>query len=190
MPSSPGWSLTATGSDTVPDVGEFRLEDDSVARTVQLLSDRWTFLIMREAFHGVRRFGQMARDLGVSRNILSRQLRTLVDHGVLERHRYRTDPDRFEYVLSDGGRDLYPAIVSLMQWGDRYLTGPEGPALVLRHRPCGHLADPLLVCAHCGERLDPREVDPEPGPGAAPRSPSSADESSVSATGSKRHARR
>jgi DNA-binding Lrp family transcriptional regulator len=132
----------------------------------------------------------MARDLGVSRNILSRQLRTLVDHGVLARHRYRTDPDRFEYVLSDAGRELYPTIVSLMQWGDRHLTGPEGPALVLRHRPCGHLADPVLVCAHCGERLDPREVDPEPGPGAAPESTSPADESSFVPTGRKLRAHR
>ena len=144
---------------------DFGLEDDSVARTVQLLGDRWTFLILREAFHGVRRFGEMARDLGVSRNILSRQLRALVDHGVLQRRRYRTDPDRYEYVLSDRGRDLYPAIVSLMQWGDRYLAGPEGAALVLRHRRCGELTSPVLVCSCCGEPIDPREVDAEPRTG-------------------------
>src|SRR5919202_5617483 len=108
------------------------IENDSVTRAVRLLGDRWTFLILREAFYGVRRFGEMARDLGVSRNILSRQLQTLVAHGVLERRLYRTDPERHEYVLSDAGRELYPAIAALMQWGDRHLAGPEGPPVVLR----------------------------------------------------------
>jgi DNA-binding HxlR family transcriptional regulator len=141
-------------------------ENDSVTRAVRLLGDRWTFLILREAFYGVRRFGQMARDLGVSRNILSRQLQSLVTHGVLERRLYRTDPERHEYVLSDAGRDLYPAIVALLRWGDRHLAGPEGPPLILRHRPCGNRADPVLVCSHCHQPLDARDVDPEPGPGA------------------------
>ena len=143
------------------------IENDSVTRAVRLLGDRWTFLILREAFYGVKRFGEMARRLGVSRNILSRQLQTLVSHGVLERRLYRDDPPRHEYVLSDAGRELYPATVALMRWGDRHLVGPEGPPVVLRHRTCGEVFDPELVCSHCGERLDPREVVPEPGPGAA-----------------------
>ncbi|MGA2455315.1 MAG: helix-turn-helix domain-containing protein [Solirubrobacteraceae bacterium] len=143
-----------------------RFENDSVTRTVGLLSDRWTFLILREAFHGVRRFGEMARDLGVSRTILSRQLRTLVEHGVLERRQYRSAPDRFEYVLSDAGRELYPAVVALMQWGDRHMTGPEGPPLALRHKLCGELTSPVLVCSCCGEPVDARDIEVEPGPGA------------------------
>ena len=159
-------SQSRNGIDTIPWVLDHRFENDSVARTVELIGDRWTFLILREAFYGVRRFGQMARNLGLSRTILSRQLQTLVAHGVLDRRQYRTNPDRFEYLLSDAGRDLYPAIVSLMQWGDRHLAGPQGPPLLLRHRPCGQLTSPVLVCSVCDQPIDPRSIDAEPGPGA------------------------
>jgi DNA-binding HxlR family transcriptional regulator len=145
---------------------EHRFEHDSVERTLAIVGDRWAFLIIREAFFGVRRFGQLARNLGLSRNILSARLRTLVEYGILERRPYQADPERHEYLLTDAGRDLYPAIVGLMQWGDRHLAGADGPPLVLRHRTCGHVADPRLVCGHCGEELRARDVEPEAGPGA------------------------
>lgn len=145
---------------------EHRFQADSVARALDVVGDRWTFLILREAFFGVRRFGRLARNLGVSRNLLSDRLGRLVAHGVLERRRYREEPERFEYVLTERGRELYPAIVALLRWGDRHLAGPEGPPLVLRHAACGEEAAPEMVCAHCGQQLDPRDVQPEPGPGA------------------------
>ena len=123
-----------------------RFEGESVGRALALLGERWTLLILREAFFGVRRYGQLARNLNIPRPTLSSRLRTLVDAGLLERVPYARDPDRYEYRLTDAGRDLFPAIVTLMRWGDEHLAGPEGPPIVLRHdalrgnrRPAPHL---------------------------------------------------
>lgn len=145
---------------------EHRFENCSFARSLDLLGDRWTFLVLREAFFGVRRFGQLARTLGVSRNILSDRLQKLVANGILERRIYRHDPDRYEYRLTQTGKDLYQPIVAILRWGDEHLSGPEGPPLVLRHETCGHDSAPLLVCAHCREPIRPEDMRPEPGPGA------------------------
>src|SRR4051794_32740204 len=95
----------------------------SIARAMEILGERWTFLILRESFYGVRRFSDMQRNLGIARNILSNRLQSLVAAGVLERVPYQDEPPRFEYRLTEAGRDLYPSIVTLMRWGDRHLTG-------------------------------------------------------------------
>ncbi|MHB8690572.1 MAG: winged helix-turn-helix transcriptional regulator [Solirubrobacteraceae bacterium] len=141
-----------------------RFDGESVGRALALVGERWTLLILREAFFGVRRFGQFARNLEIPRPTLSARLRTLVDAGMLERVLYATDPDRYEYRLTDSGRDLFPAIIALMRWGDEHLAGSEGPPIVLRHNGCGQIADPRLTCGHCGEELGVRDVTPEPGP--------------------------
>jgi DNA-binding HxlR family transcriptional regulator len=133
----------------------------SAGRAMEILGERWTFLILHEAFHGVRRFSAMQRNLGIARNILSARLQLLVRTGILEKRRYQEDPDRFEYRLSDMGRGLYPAVVAITRWGEAHLAGDDDARPVLRHR-CGHAADPMLVCAHCKEELDPRAVTPEP----------------------------
>jgi DNA-binding HxlR family transcriptional regulator len=125
---------------------------------MEILGERWTFLILRESFYGVRRFSDIQRNLGIARNILSTRLQTLVGAGILERVLYQEEPERYEYRLSPSGKDLYPAIVTLMRWGDRHLC--EEPPVILKHNPCGHEADPLLVCSHCHEPLDPHEVTP------------------------------
>jgi DNA-binding HxlR family transcriptional regulator len=142
-----------------------RPETCSIGRTMDILGERWTFLILRECFYGVRRFSEMQRNLGIARNILSTRLQTLVNAGILQRVLYCEEPERYEYKLTPSGRDLYPAIVTIMRWGDRHLQDDFGPPVVLRHNLCGHEADPLLVCAHCHEELRPREVTPERGPG-------------------------
>ena len=142
-----------------------RFEAESVGRALGLVGERWTLLILREAFFGVRRFGQLARNLNIPRPTLSARLRTLVDAGLLERVLYARDPDRHEYRLTEAGRDLFGAIVALMRWGDEHLPGPEGPPIVLRHNSCGQIADPRLTCHHCGEEIDVRNVTPERGPG-------------------------
>ncbi len=147
-------------------VNEHRFENDSIARAIAILGDRWTFLILRESFFGVRRYGKLARTLGLSRNILSDRLKRLTAHGILERRRYRQDPDRYEYALTQCGKDLYPAIVALLRWGDEYLAGPEGPPLVLHHTTCGHDAAPVLVCGHCTQPIRATDIQPQPGPGA------------------------
>ena len=142
-----------------------RPENCSVARAMDILGERWTMLIMREAFYGVRRFSDMQRNLGIARNILSTRLQTLLQAGILERRRYQEEPERFEYRLTQAGRDLYPAVIAIMKWGDEYLAEEAGPPVVLRHS-CGELIDPVLVCNHCGGALHPHDVTPEPGPGA------------------------
>jgi DNA-binding HxlR family transcriptional regulator len=142
-----------------------RFEAESVGSALALVGERWTLLILREAFFGVRRFGQLARNLEIPRPTLSARLRTLVDAGLLERVLYASEPDRHEYRLTDSGRDLFPAIVALMRWGDERFPGPKGPPIILRHNVCGEIADPRLTCHQCGGAIDARNVTPEPGPG-------------------------
>jgi DNA-binding HxlR family transcriptional regulator len=136
----------------------------SIFRAMDVLSDRWTILVLREAFTGVRRFTEMQRDLGVARNVLTDRLNTLVDAGVLERVQYQERPVRHEYRLTEMGRDLQPALMTLMQWGDRHLS-PHGPPALVEHTACGHDTDALLVCSHCREPLTTRNVRLKPGPG-------------------------
>jgi DNA-binding HxlR family transcriptional regulator len=138
---------------------------DAVALAVDVFSDRWTFLILREAFFGVRRYGQMQRNLGIARNVLADRLRQLVGDGMLERVRYRTDPDWYEYRLTERALDLYPVIVGLMRWAERHLASDDGPApLDLIHRSCGNPADPYLACSYCHEPLTARDIAPiQPG---------------------------
>ncbi len=142
-------------------------ETCSVGRTLDTIGDRWTLLVIREAFFGVRRFEQMQRNLGIARNILAARLQRLVGHGILERRRYQERPERFEYRLTQKGLDLYPSLVTLMKWGDTYTADEPGRGpITLVHEKCAHEADPVLACSHCGEPLDARDVRVEPGPGA------------------------
>ena len=142
-----------------------RFAGESVGRALELFGEKWTLLIMREAFFGVRRYGQLARNLAIPRPTLSARLRTLVEAGLLARVRYATDPERHEYRLTRAGLDLFPAIVTLMRWGDTYRAGPEGPPIVLRHQNCGRPTEAYLACRECGEELTAHNVTPEPGPG-------------------------
>jgi DNA-binding HxlR family transcriptional regulator len=136
----------------------------SVARTVEVVGERWTMLILREAFLGVKRFDHIQRDLGIARNILSDRLGKLVDQGILEKRRYSERPPRDEYRLTAKGRDLYPIVVTLMQWGDKY-TAPDGAPVVLVHQDCGHITSPQLTCDGCGEPVHALNVRPQQGPG-------------------------
>jgi DNA-binding HxlR family transcriptional regulator len=136
---------------------------DGIERAADLIGDRWTILILREAFYGVRRYGELARNLGIARNVLAARLKALVSDGLLERRRYRTDPDWYEYVLTDAGRDLYGPIVALLHWANVYLPPAGEPELRLRHRTCGSQTHAEVVCATCGKELDPRDVDVELG---------------------------
>jgi DNA-binding HxlR family transcriptional regulator len=147
-----------------PDLSH-RFEAESVGRALELVGERWTLLILREAFFGVRRFGQLARNLSIPRPTLSSRLRMLVDAGLLERVPYSLEPERYEYRLTDVGRDLFGAIVVLMRWGDEHLPNPSGPPIILRHDTCGEIAEPRLTCTHCGEEITARNVTPEAGPG-------------------------
>jgi DNA-binding HxlR family transcriptional regulator len=134
---------------------------DAVELAMDVLSDRWTFLILREGFFGVRRYGQMQRDLGIARNVLADRLRQLVADGMFERVRYRTDPDWYEYRLTDRALGLYPVILGLMQWAEQHLSD-ERDAMIevtLTHRSCGHRTEPYLACSHCHMPVTARDVE-------------------------------
>jgi DNA-binding HxlR family transcriptional regulator len=138
--------------------------DCSVAQCLEVVGEWWTMLILRDTFLGVTRFDDFQRRLGISRNILQQRLSRLVDAGVLVRVPYQEHPRRYDYRLTDKGRDLWPVINAMRQWGDQH-AAPSGPPLQLTHKGCGEVTDTVLVCASCGERLGPRDVRPAPGPG-------------------------
>lgn len=138
----------------------------SIARTLELVGERWTLLILRDAFLGVRRFDDFQRSLGIARNVLNTRLQRLVDNGLLEKRRYQERPERYEYRLTEMARDLWPSIVALMEFGDKHLAGEEGPPRLIQHRDCGGTVDSTRKCQVCGaEDLGVRDVVSVPGPG-------------------------
>jgi DNA-binding HxlR family transcriptional regulator len=144
----------------------YESQNCSIARALEILGDRWTILVMRDAFMRVRRFEDFQRNLGIARNVLTDRLGRLVEEDILERRRYQERPARFEYRLTDKGLELWPVMMTLLQWGDRYYAAPEGPPVSVRHRDCGGEITPHLTCAKCGAELGPRDATAEPGPGA------------------------
>ena len=138
--------------------------DCSVAQCLEVVGDRWTMLILRDAFMGVTRFEDLQRRLGISRNILQLRLSKLVDADVLVRVPYSEHPPRYDYRLTDKGRDLWPVLTAMRQWGDRY-AAPAGPPVEIIHKTCSSRCDAVLVCDSCGERLGPRDVRAVPGEG-------------------------
>ena len=155
--------------DTVSNAERFSPPRDScsIARALDVVGEKWTFLVLREVFNGVRRFDEIRAMTGMPRQVLTARLGTLVDLGLLRREPYREpgQRQRHEYRLTEQGLDLYPALVALLQWGDRYLAGPEGPSTRLTHRGCGAEVQLELRCADGHHLASAREVSPEPGPG-------------------------
>jgi len=142
----------------------------SIAAALEVIGERWSLLIVRDVFLGLRRFDEMQADLGIARNVLQTRLARLVEQGVLEKRLYHERPPRYEYMLTDKGLDLWPSIVALMQWGNRY-AAPDGPPVLLEHRGCGGMVDEHRICETCAARLSVRDVRALPGPGATPEHP-------------------
>lgn len=140
----------------------------SIARAVEVVGQRWTPLVLRDLFAGMTRFEDIRRDLGIASNILAARLDELERHGVVERRRYQSAPPRYEYVLTDKGRDLYPVIATLVAWGDKWLAGEDGPPALIVHTECGHATTAKTVCAECGGELDASTATATAGPGARP----------------------
>lgn len=136
----------------------------SIQASLDILGDRWTILILRDAFRGVRRFDEFRRDLEIARPVLTDRLKRLVGHGVLERRLYCERPPRYEYRLTEKGMALSPALVALMRWGDRWVR-PDGAPTVLVHEACGHPLDQQFVCWECDETFTPYDIASRPGPG-------------------------
>lgn len=135
---------------------DFRDLDCSVARALEVVGERWSLLVLREVFLGVRRFEQIQSDLGIARNVLASRLDRLVDHDVLERRAYQDRPVRHEYRLTQRGLELWPVMVSLMLWGDRHAPSSAGPPMSIVHRDCGGSVDDRLHCDRCGTPMDAR----------------------------------
>jgi DNA-binding HxlR family transcriptional regulator len=137
-----------------------------VARTLEAMGEWWTMMILREAFRGIRRFDGFQARLGIARNILARRLAALVAAGLLEKRPYSSRPPRHEYRLTEKGRDLFPVLVAMMEWGNRWAAPGAGPAVSLVDRATGRPLEPVIADAATGRRLDPRDVTLVPGPGA------------------------
>ena len=137
-------------------------EECSLARALAIVGDRWTLLILRDAFLKVRRFDDFHARLGIARRILAERLAGLVADGILEKQPYQDRPVRYEYRLTRKGLDLYPVLLTLVQWGDRHCAGAEGPPVLHRHKACGHDFRAVLTCSECGEPVDARGVEARP----------------------------
>ena len=138
--------------------------DCSVAQCLEIVGEWWSMLIVRDVFLGVSRFDEFQRRLGISRNILQQRLARLVDAGVLTRVPYSEHPPRDDYRLTDKGRDLWPVLTAMRQWGDKHAAA-SGPPLKVTHKACGSAAEAVLVCGACGEPVGPRDVEVRHRPG-------------------------
>ncbi len=145
---------------------ELAQEPCSVARTVAVIGDRWTLMILRDCFLGVRRFEAFQARLGISRTITAARLKALVDEGVLKKLAYQTSPERYEYRLTEKGHDLYPVIMAIANFGDHHYAEAAGPPLLRRHKACGCNFHPVMTCSRCQAPVGAREVETRPGPGA------------------------
>lgn len=130
----------------------------SIAASLEVIGERWSLLIIRDILLGRRRFSEMQESLGVARNVLSARLRRLVDAGLVETRPYQEKPRRFEYFLTEKGLDLWPVLVSLIHWGDKYYPQDGEPPIVLIHRDCGGSIDDRRICMRCGAFLEVRDA--------------------------------
>ena len=137
----------------------------SVAQSLEIIGEWWTPLILRDAFLGITRFGDFQERLGIARNILANRLDTLVEHEVLKRVPYQDNPPRYDYKLTEKGRDLWLVVAALREWGDRW-EAPDGPPVEMVHTTCGHVAHIVPTCSSCAEVLSPFDLRARRGPGA------------------------
>ncbi|NEB04197.1 helix-turn-helix transcriptional regulator [Streptomyces sp. SID13726] len=138
----------------------------TIARTLEIVGEKWTILILREIWYGSSRFSDFERILGCPRNLLAARLRMLVEEGILATEMYKEPGSRSRpmYVITPKGMDLVPAVMGLMQWGDQYCSAPDGPPVLMRHHACGARVDVQLRCEE-GHAVPVEELDRLPGPG-------------------------
>jgi DNA-binding HxlR family transcriptional regulator len=140
----------------------------TIARSAAVLGDHWNLLLIRQACLGMRRFDDFQSELGIGRNMLTIRLNGLIDEGVFRRVEYQNNPPRHEYRLTDKGRAVYPVLAAMAAWGEQWLSGPEGPPIVLHHTTCDHDMHAVVVCSECAEPLDVHDVLAKAGPGQRP----------------------
>jgi DNA-binding HxlR family transcriptional regulator len=132
--------------------------DCSIARSLELIGERWSLLVIRDVFLGNRRFDEIQSSLGIARNVLAARLQRLVDEGILERRRYRERPERYEYFLTEKGLDLWPVLVALLGFGDKHLSPTDEPPVRIVHKGCGGAVNDRRICERCGRALEVREA--------------------------------
>ena len=140
----------------------------SIARTMDVVGEPWSPLILRNVYIGITRFDQLQQSLGMSRKVLAERLRWLTEAGVLERREYSARPPRHEYVLTAKGLELFEVLMVMVAWGDKWLAGEAGPPVLYRHHACGQISHVELRCSDCGQPMRATDIDVLPGPGAAP----------------------
>ncbi|WP_034268194.1 winged helix-turn-helix transcriptional regulator [Haloechinothrix halophila] len=140
----------------------------SIARTLDVIGEPWSPLILRNVYVGITRFDELRQNLGISRKVLAERLKWLVENGVLAREEYSARPPRYEYVLTPRGQELCDLLLVMVRWGDRWLAGEAGPPVLYRHHACGEVSHVELRCASCGAPMRATDVDVLPGPGAEP----------------------
>ena len=143
------------------DIGE---QPCSIARTLSVMGDRWTMLILRNCFMGTRRFDDFQAHLGVTRHVLSERLKRLVEHGILVKTPYVDRQERFEYRLTDKGLELYPILLSMANWADKWMDQGAGAPMLYQHTSCGKIFKPVLICSECGEPIAAKQVRVQPSP--------------------------
>jgi len=136
----------------------------SIARTLDVIGDAWTPLILRDISVGITRFDAIQRDLGISRKVLSERLASLIEHGILQRVPYQEKPVRYDYYATEKGADLAFVLLAMQTWGNRWVFEQEGPPVLLRHEPCGATIEAVTACSNCGERLAVGDLTPLRGP--------------------------
>ncbi len=140
----------------------------SIARTMDVIGEPWSPLILRDVYVGIARFDQLQDDLGISRKVLAERLKWLVEQDVLERREYSAKPPRHEYALTPKGTELVNLLMVMVRWGDRWTAGEAGPPVLYRHHACGRIAHVELHCSECGEPMGPTDIDVLPGPASTP----------------------
>jgi DNA-binding HxlR family transcriptional regulator len=140
----------------------------SIARVLEVIGDRWTLLILRDAFGGLRRFQEFEQSLGLSKHVLSERLERLVEEGLLERRRYQERPERYEYRLTEKGRGLWKVFLQLTLWGDEHYPAEGGRVRINLHRGCGGEIDDRFHCERCGEELEREDLELVFGPALIP----------------------
>ncbi|HXB47427.1 MAG TPA: helix-turn-helix domain-containing protein [Streptosporangiaceae bacterium] len=139
----------------------------SIARTLDVIGEPWSPLVLRNIYVGITRFDQLQQTLGISRKVLAERLKWLVERGVLERSEYSSRPPRYEYALTPMGSELCDLLLVMVRWGDRWLAGEAGPPVLYRHHACGQISHVELTCSVCGEPMHATDVDVLPGPGSS-----------------------
>jgi DNA-binding HxlR family transcriptional regulator len=137
----------------------------SIARTMDVIAEPWSPLVLRNIYMGINRFDQLQESLGISRKVLAERLRWLTETGVLERREYSARPPRYEYALTAKGLELFQVLMVMLAWGDKWLAGEAGPPVLYRHHGCGQIGHAELRCSACHQPMDATNIDILPGPG-------------------------